>query len=73
MWLRWIRLEGFGSNFEELEEIGRAAGRIRVGIANSEGMAADSCSSEQEQDEPDGKFVEVDPTGRYGRVSLIQS
>ncbi|XP_010906946.1 probable serine/threonine-protein kinase WNK3 isoform X1 [Elaeis guineensis] len=34
-------------------------------------MAADSCSSEQEQDEPDAGFVEVDPTGRYGRYREI--
>ncbi|XP_008811742.1 probable serine/threonine-protein kinase WNK3 [Phoenix dactylifera] len=34
-------------------------------------MAADSCSSEQEQDEPDAEFSEVDPTGRYGRYGEI--
>lgn len=28
-------------------------------------------SSEQEQDDPDVEFVEVDPTGRYGRVSIL--
>lgn len=31
-------------------------------------MPQDS-SSEQDQDDSDAEFVEVDPTGRYGRVS----
>jgi hypothetical protein len=28
-------------------------------------------SSEQDPDDSDIEFVQVDPTGRYGRVSLI--
>lgn len=28
-------------------------------------------TSEQEQDDSDAEFVETDPTGRYGRVSLV--
>lgn len=28
-------------------------------------------TSDQERDDSDVEFVEVDPTGRYGRVSLI--
>ena len=27
--------------------------------------------SEQEQDDSDAEFVEIDPTGRYGRVSSV--
>lgn len=26
--------------------------------------------SEQEQNDPDAEFVEIDPTGRYGRVKF---
>lgn len=33
-------------------------------------MPLDS-SSEQEPDDSDAGFVEVDPTGRYGRVSVL--
>lgn len=47
------------------------SGLFAIGCAVRHERMPQDLSSELDPDDPDAEFVEVDPTGRYGRVSLV--